>query len=124
MDRIEVWGDGTATREFLYVEDCVEAILLASERYDSSEPVNVGSGEEISIADLVRRVAAYAEFHGAVVWDTSKPNGQPRRRLDVGRAREEFGFRARTSLDEGLRRTVDWYLATRSTRPGALCLEP
>ena len=118
MDRIEVWGDGTATREFLYVEDCVEAILLASERYDSSEPVNVGSGEEISIADLVRRVAAYAEFHGAVVWDTSKPNGQPRRRLDVGRAREEFGFRARTRLEDGLRQTIDWYCASRERLRG------
>jgi GDP-L-fucose synthase len=124
LDHIEVWGDGSATREFLYVEDAVQGILLASERYDSSEPVNIGSGDEISIGDLVQRVVDHTGFGGRILWDTSKPNGQPRRRLDVRRAREQFGFRARTSFDEGLRRTVDWYIATRSTCPGALCLEP
>ncbi len=117
LDRVEVWGDGSATREFLYVEDAVDGILLASERYDSSEPVNIGSGEEISIAGVVRRVADYAGFGGRIVWDTSKPNGQPRRCLDVRRAREHFGFRAHTSFDEGLRRTIDWYLSTRSRQP-------
>ena len=112
-DQIEVWGDGSATREFLYVEDAAEAILLASELYDSSEPVNVGSGEEIHIKDLVAKIAAIVGFTGRIVWDTSKPNGQPRRKLDTSRAEKRFGFRARTPLDEGLRRTVEAYLLTR-----------
>ena len=112
-DRIEVWGDGSPTREFLYVEDAVEAILLASERYNSSEPVNIGSGEERSIADLATRVASCAGFTGRIEWDPSKPNGQPRRKLDTSRARERFGFEAHTRFDEGLKRTVDWYVATR-----------
>jgi GDP-L-fucose synthase len=112
-DRIEVWGDGTPTREFLYVEDVVDAILLASERYDSSAPVNVGSGEEISIADLTRTVAAVAGFKGRIEFDTSKPNGQPRRKLDTSRAREQFGFESKTTFAEGLKRTVDWYVTTR-----------
>jgi GDP-L-fucose synthase len=112
-DHIEVWGDGSATREFLYVEDAADAILLACERYDSSEPVNVGSGDEISIKDLVGKVAAVVGFTGRVVWDTTKPNGQPRRRLDTRRAEERFGFRARMGFDEGLRRTVASYLASR-----------
>lgn len=115
-DRIEVWGDGTPTREFLYVEDAVEGILLASERYNSSEPVNIGSGEEMSIADLTTRVASFAGFTGRIEWDPSKPNGQPRRKLDTSRARERFGFEAHTRFDEGLTRTVDWYLATRPPR--------
>jgi GDP-L-fucose synthase len=109
-DRIEVWGDGTATREFLYVDDAVEGILLASERYNSSEPVNLGSGEEISIADLVGRVASLTGFTGRIVWDRSKPNGQPRRRLDTSRATERFGFQARTAFDEGLKQAVAWYV--------------
>jgi GDP-L-fucose synthase len=112
-DRIEVWGDGTPTREFLYVEDVVDAILLASERYDSSDPVNIGSGEEISIADLTARVAAATGFTGRIEFDPSKPNGQPRRKLDTSRARERFGFASTTTFAEGLKRTVDWYLATR-----------
>ncbi len=95
----------------------MEGILLASERYDGSDPVNIGSGDEISIGDLVRRVAGCAGFGGRIVWDSSKPNGQPRRRLDVRRARELFGFCAQTSFDEGLRRTVDWYLAARAAPP-------
>ena len=110
---IDVWGDGSATREFLYVEDAADAILLASERYDSSEPVNLGSGEEISIKELVGKVAAAAGFTGRVVWDTTKPNGQPRRKLDTRRAEERFGFRARTNFDDGLRKTVASYLAAR-----------
>ncbi len=112
-DRIEVWGDGTPTREFLYVEDVVDGILLASERYDSSDPVNLGSGEEISIADLTRCVAAATGFEGHIEFDTSKPNGQPRRKLDTSRARERFGFESKTTFAEGLKRTVDWYVTTR-----------
>jgi len=112
-DEIAVWGDGSATREFLYVEDAAEAILLASERYDSSDPVNLGSGEEISIKNLVHTIADVVGFKGRIVWDTSKPNGQPRRKLDTSRAEERFGFKATTSFDEGLRRTVESYLAVR-----------
>jgi GDP-L-fucose synthase len=115
-DRIEVWGDGTPTREFLYVDDAVEGILLAAERYDSSEPVNLGSGEEIAIADLVRTIAAAVGFTGRIDFDPSKPNGQPRRQLDVRRAAERFGFRATTPFDEGLRRTVSWYVDSRRSR--------
>jgi GDP-L-fucose synthase len=112
-DHIEVWGDGSATREFLYVEDGADAILLASERYNSSDPVNVGSGEEISIKELVGKIAATVGFNGRIVWDTSRPNGQPRRKLDTSRAEDRFGFRATTGFDEGLRRTVDAYLESR-----------
>ena len=112
-DSIEVWGDGSATREFLYVDDAADAILLAAERYDSSDPVNVGSGNEISIKDLVGKIAAVTGFTGRVVWDTSRPNGQPRRQLDTRRAEERFGFRAQIGFDEGLRETVDWYLKER-----------
>jgi len=103
------WGDGTPTREFLYVEDCAEAIVLATERYDGAEPVNVGAGFEISIKALVELIAEFTGFRGRVVWDTSKPNGQPRRSLDTSRAWEAFGFRARTPFREGLERTVAWY---------------
>jgi GDP-L-fucose synthase len=110
---IVVWGDGSATREFLYVEDAADAILLASERYNSSDPVNVGSGEEISIKDLVHKIADVVGFDGRITWDRSKPNGQPRRKLDTSRAAERFGFKATTSFDEGLRRTVASYLAVR-----------
>ena len=110
-DRIDVWGDGTPTREFLYVDDAAEGILQAAERYDSSEPVNLGSGSEISIADLVHRIAAAVGFTGRIVFDPSKPNGQPRRQLDVRRAAERFGFRASTPFDEGLERTVAWFRA-------------
>lgn len=110
---IEVWGDGTATREFLYVEDAADAILLASERYNSSDPVNVGSSDEISIRELTERIAAEVGFSGDIVWDRSKPNGQPRRKLDVRRAEERFGFRSTTTFDVGLRRTIEWYRALR-----------
>jgi len=106
---IEVWGDGSPTREFLYVEDAAEGIVLASERYDGAQPVNLGSGMEISIRDLVETIAQLTGFKGDIVWDTSKPNGQPRRCLDVGRAEREFGFRANVLFAEGLRRTIEWY---------------
>ena len=108
---IEVWGDGSPTREFLYVEDAAEGILLAAEKYNSSEPVNLGSGMEISIKDLITLIAKLTGFDGEIIWDASKPNGQPRRRLDVTRAEREFGFKAQVNFEEGLRRTIDWYVA-------------
>jgi GDP-L-fucose synthase len=114
-DHVEVWGDGSATREFLYVEDAAEAILMAAERYDSSDPVNIGSGAEISIKALTETIARVVGFTGRIVWDASKPNGQPRRKLDTSRAEERFGFRAHTSFEEGLRRTVEWYREQRVT---------
>ncbi|MGH7964407.1 MAG: GDP-L-fucose synthase family protein [Candidatus Binatia bacterium] len=106
---ITVWGDGSATREFLYVEDAAEGILRAAEHYNESLPVNLGSGQEISIKDLVTMIARVCHFTGEVVWDTSKPNGQPRRLLDISRAEQLFGFRAQTSFEDGLRRTIAWY---------------
>jgi GDP-L-fucose synthase len=106
---IVVWGDGSATREFLYVGDCAEAIVLAAERFDKSDPVNIGSAFEISIRDLVEMIAAKTGFSGEIVWDTTKPNGQPRRKLDISRAEKEFGFRATTDFDEGLTKTIEWY---------------
>ena len=109
-DEIVLWGDGSPTREFLYVEDAAEGILLATERYDKSDPVNLGSGMEISIHDLATTIAAMTGFTGRIVWDTSKPNGQPRRCLDVSRAEREFGFRAATPFEIGLRKTIDWYI--------------
>jgi GDP-L-fucose synthase len=108
-DEVVLWGDGSPTREFLYVEDCADAIALALERYDGREPVNVGTGQEITIRDLAELVADVSGFGGDIRWDTSKPNGQPRRRLETSRAEELFGFRARTSLREGLERTVAWF---------------
>ena len=109
---IEVWGDGSPTREFLYVEDAAEGILLATEKYNGSDPVNLGSGYEIPIKELVELIARLTGFDGKLVWDASKPNGQPRRGLDVNRARHAFGFQAGTSFEEGLRRTIDWYRET------------
>jgi len=106
---IVAWGDGSPTREFLYVEDAAEGILLAAERYNSSDPVNLGSAYEISIRELTELVARLTGFNGRIVWDTSKPNGQPRRKLDTSRARERFGFVAHTPFEEGLRRTIAWY---------------
>jgi GDP-L-fucose synthase len=106
---VVLWGDGTPTREFLYVEDCAEGIALAAERYDGAEPVNLGSGEEISIRDLAALVADLTGFAGRITWDTSKPNGQPRRLLDIAKAADLFGFRATTSLRDGLERTIAWY---------------
>ena len=108
-ERIVLFGDGSPTREFLYVDDAVEGIVAAAERYDGAEPVNLGSGVEIAIRDLVELVAELSGFEGEVVWDESKPNGQPRRRLDVTRAEELFGFRAQTDFREGLERTIAWY---------------
>jgi GDP-L-fucose synthase len=108
---VSLWGDGTPTREFLYVDDAAEAILLASERYDSGEPVNIGSGAEIRIADLAKEVAAAVGFSGEIRWDATKPNGQPRRSLDTSRATATFGFRAHTEFAAGLRETVAWYRA-------------
>ena len=106
---VPIWGTGTPTREFLYVEDAAEGILLAAEHYNSSDPVNLGSGTEISIKDLVEKIVTLTSFQGKVFWDTSKPDGQPRRGLDTQKAKRFFGFEASMSLDEGLRRTIDWY---------------
>jgi GDP-L-fucose synthase len=107
--KIVLWGDGSPTREFLYVDDCAEGIVLAAERYDSPEPVNLGTGEEISIRKLAALIAELTRYEGEIVWDASKPNGQPRRRLDVSRAENLFGFRASTPLRNGLERTIAWY---------------
>jgi GDP-L-fucose synthase len=115
-DRIEVWGDGSASREFLFVDDAVEGILRAAERYDGGEPVNLGSGREILIRDLVHTIAGAVGFTGAIAWDASKPNGQPRRQLDVSRAERLFGFKAHTSFEDGLRQTVDWYRTVRASQ--------
>jgi GDP-L-fucose synthase len=108
-DEVVLWGDGSPTREFLYVEDCVEGFVLAAERYDGPEPVNLGAGKEISIRDLAELIAEVIGFDGQITWDTSMPNGQPRRSIDATRARELFGFEARTPLREGLERTIAWY---------------
>ena len=115
VDYIVAWGDGSPTREFLYVDDAAEGILLATERYDKPDPVNLGLGMEISIKDLTHKIARYVGFAGEIRWDTSKPNGQPRRRLDVSRAEREFGFRAQMGFEEGLRRTVEWYQQVHSS---------
>lgn len=109
VDHIVAWGDGSPTREFLYVDDAAEGIILAAERYNKPEPVNLGSGMEISIKDLTQAIARHVGFRGEIQWDTTKPNGQPRRRLDVSRAEREFSFKAQTNFDEGLRQTVEWY---------------
>lgn len=111
-DRIVCWGSGSVTREFLHAADCAEGIVTAAERYDKSDPVNLGAGFEISIRDLAEKIAALTGFRGELVWDTSQPDGQPRRCLDVSRAEREFGFRARIGFDEGLRETIDWYRST------------
>ncbi len=113
-DYIEVWGDGTPTREFLYVEDTVEAILLAAEKYDKSDPINLGSSFEISIKDLVELIAKETGFSGEIRWDKSKPNGQPRRKLDISKAKQEFGFESKTTFQDGLRKTIKWYKANKA----------
>lgn len=113
-DHIDAWGDGSPTREFLYVEDTVDGILLAAEKYDKSNPVNLGSSYEISIKDLTELVAKETGFKGEIRWDTSKPNGQPRRKLDTSRAQKEFGFKAKTTFEDGLRKTIKWYKESRS----------
>jgi len=107
---VEVWGDGSASREFLYAGDCAEAISLALENYDSSEPVNIGTGSEITIKELVEKISLVVDYKGDIKYDISKPNGQPRRCLDTTRAEKQFNFRAKTSLDEGLEKTYKWYL--------------
>ena len=113
-DHIAVWGTGSASREFLYVDDAAEGLVLAAERYDGAEPVNLGTDEELPIRDLVKLIADATGFAGEIRWDTTKPDGQPRRRVDPSRAAREFGFHARVPFAEGLRRTVDWYLAHRA----------
>jgi GDP-L-fucose synthase len=113
QDHIEVWGTGNASREFLFVADAAEGIILACERYDKPDPVNLGAGFEITIRDLVERIAEYTGFSGKIIWDNTKPDGQPRRMLDVTRAQREFGFIARTPFLEGLRLTIEWYRQTR-----------
>ena len=116
-DRIVLWGDGSPTREFLYVDDCVEGLVLAADRYDGREPVNLGTGDEISIRELAELVAELSGFGGEIEWDVSRPNGQPRRRLDTTRAAELFGFTARTTLRDGLARTIAWYRESTSWTP-------
>ena len=124
MDRVIAWGTGEPTREFLYVDDAAEGILLAAERYDKPEPVNLGSGEEISIRDLVYMIRGEVGFEGEVEWDRSKPDGQPRRRLDTTRARDEFGFTAKTEFEEGIRETIQSYLDRVRSRNGARGSDP
>jgi GDP-L-fucose synthase len=118
QDRVVLWGDGTPTREFLYVDDCVEGLMLAADRYDAADPVNLGSGTEVSIRELAEMVQAAVGYEGEFVWDTSRPNGQPRRCLDTSRAERSFGFRATTSLEDGLVRTVAWYRKTHGGHAG------
>jgi len=115
--KLVVWGTGQATREFLYVEDAAEAIVLAAEKYERPEPVNLGSGQEISIRDLVTTICAMAGYSGAVEWDHSKPDGQPRHSLDTSRAHDAMGWHARTSLQEGLQRTIQWYVQQQQAAP-------
>ena len=108
---VTLWGDGTPTREFFYVEDAAEGLIRAAEDYDDPEPCNLGAGFEISMKDLADKIRGMTEFSGGIVWDTDKPNGQPRRMLDVSRARERFGFEAQTSFEDGLKKTIAWYRA-------------
>lgn len=114
---ITVWGTGKPTREFLYVEDCAEGILLAAEHYSKPDPVNLGAGFEISIKDLVDLIIKLTGFKGTVTWDSSKPDGQPRRMLDTSRAEKAFGFKAKTSLEKGLKKTIEWYINTQAANP-------
>ena len=108
-NEVVLWGDGSPTREFLYVDDCVDGLVLAAERYDGADPVNLGAAREISIRELAELIADVTGYEGGIIWDSSKPNGQPRRSVDATRARELFGFEAKTSLREGIERTVAWY---------------
>ena len=119
-EHIEVWGTGSATREFLYVDDAAEGILLAAEHYDDPDPVNLGSGEEISVKDLAELIAKLVGFEGSLRWDASKPDGQPRRRLDTARAEKSFSFKASTPMEEGLRTTIEWYVANREQAESAV----
>lgn len=113
---VSVWGTGEATREFLYVDDCAEGILKAAEKYNKSEPVNLGSSFEISIKDLANLIAKLTGFKGKIIWDTTKPDGQPRRKLDTSRAEKEFGFRSKTGFEEGLKKTIRWYQEDRGRK--------
>lgn len=115
-----VWGSGRATREFLYVDDAARGIVLAAEKYNKPEPVNIGAGFEISIKDLVSKIVRSTGFKGRVIWDASRPDGQPRRCLDTTRARKEFGFRAMTDLETGLKETIDWYIKHMGARSSVL----
>ena len=115
---VEIWGTGAASREFLYVDDCAHAIVLAAEHYNKQDPVNIGAGREISIKELVKLIGKLTGFEGDIHWDSSKPDGQPRRCLDVSRAKQEFGFEARTSFEEGLKATIEWYMKNRSQADG------
>ncbi len=110
-EEVVLWGTGNATREFLYVEDAAEGIILATEKYEKSDPVNLGIGNEISIRNLAKLIARLTGFNGGIIWDNVKPDGQPRRRLDIIKAKKEFGFEAKTQLEPGLKKTIDWYLA-------------
>ena len=112
-DHIMLWGDGSPTREFLHVEDAARGLVLSAEKFDGDEPINLGTGHEITIRDLATTIAKYCEFTGEVRWDSSKPNGQPRRCLDVTRAKETFGFTAEIDLETGLRQTIEWHRANR-----------
>ncbi|MBT0158825.1 GDP-L-fucose synthase [Candidatus Bathyarchaeota archaeon A05DMB-2] len=115
-NEVVVWGTGKASREFLYVEDAAEAILLATERYNKSEPVNIGVGQEITIRELVDLIAELSGYKGKITWDTSKPDGQPRRRLDTSKAKREFGFEAKTDFRNGLKKTIDWYQSVKGVK--------
>jgi GDP-L-fucose synthase len=119
-DHIDVWGTGRATREFLYVDDAAEGIVLAAEHYDGAEPVNLGSGQEVAIRDLAELIAKLVGFEGGLRWDPSQPDGQPRRHVDASRAEELFGWTAKVPLEEGLRRTIDWYRAHRAEAEHAI----
>jgi len=110
-EHVEVWGTGRATREFIYVEDAAEGIILAAEKYDKSDPVNIGAGFEISIKDLAEKIKTIVGYAGEIVWDKTKPDGQPRRMLDTSRAKAEFGFTATTDFSQGLSKTIEWYAA-------------
>jgi GDP-L-fucose synthase len=112
---VTVWGTGKPTREFLYVEDAAEGILLAAEKYNKPDPINLGAGFEISIKDLVDLIAKLTGFEGNIIWDSAKPDGQPRRMLDVTKAEREFGFKSKTSLEEGLKKTIQWYISNQIT---------
>ena len=112
-DFIECWGTGSASREFIYAADAAEGILLATEHYNESEPVNIGAGFEITIRELTERIAKLTGFGGEIRWDPTKPDGQPRRRLDTSRAKEKFGFTAKTDFETGLKKTIEWYRANR-----------
>jgi len=115
-NEVTLWGTGNASREFLYVEDAAEGIVFAAEKYNKSDPINLGNGMEISIKELTGKISKIIGFNGKIIWDSSKPDGQPRRCLDVSKAEKEFGFKAKTSFDSGLKRTIDWYLSTKDSQ--------